>query len=528
MKFIDPVADGLARGWQVTDASTLKDHLQLDADVAVLGSGIGGVLAAAQLAQAGAKVILLEEGGLFPSRDFRLDERRAYADLYQDNTFRQTTDKGISVFLGRCVGGGSISSWTTMQRTPLLTLDWWQRELGLAEMSTVALEPWFTQAEQLLNVGEWSEMPNVANERLAAGCRKLGLDTVPVQRSVLGCQNLGYCGLGCPTNAKLSALNILVEALEAGCRLITRCRVERLVAGEGGQSIKLAGGVALDQTGRPNGHRVTIRATQFVLAAGAIGSPAIMLRSKLVDPLKLTGDRIFVHPSCLSLARFADITEPWKGAPQSVGCEHFLNQFPLSSALGYGLGVVPLHPVMTARLMPGFGENYMRWMQRLPHLQMLQAALRDGFGDASQGGRLRLREDGTPELIYTLTDGIWEGVRRGWLSMAELQFAAGAVEVLTLHESAKPVKNWQAAQQVIDSLPVVAGQARLISTQAMGGMAMGKDERNGVVSNVGQHFQWLNLTVMDGSVMPTGVGAMPQLTVLALACRAINGLKQRI
>ena len=119
MKFTDPIADGRVRGWRIDDASTFKEHTQIDADIAVLGSGIGGVLAAARLAEAGAKVVLLEEGGLHSSRDFRLNERLAYADLYQDNAARQTTDKGISVLQGCCVGGGSVIGWTTMQRAPL-------------------------------------------------------------------------------------------------------------------------------------------------------------------------------------------------------------------------------------------------------------------------------------------------------------------------------------------------------------------------------------------------------------------------
>lgn len=527
MTVIDPIAIGRERGWRIDDAATFREHTQIDADVAILGSGIGGVLAAARLSAAGAKVVLLEEGGLYSSRDFRPDERRAHADLYQDNAARQTTDKGINLLQGRCVGGGSVVGWTQMQRAPLLTLEWWRSRLGLSDMLSAALEPWFIQAEQLLNVGDWMQPPNATNNLLAAGCRKLGYAWAPTRRNVNGCQDLGYCGLGCPINAKQSALSLLPMAMDAGCRLITRCRVERLVPDEAGKGIAMAGGQALDAAGRPTGHTVTVRARQYLLAAGTVGSPAIMLRSKLTDPLKLTGARLFLHPASLSLARYPQAVEPWRGAPQSVYSDHFLGKQPLDGAFGYGLSVVPLHPLLAAVLLPGFGDEYARRMRALPHLQLLQAPLRDGFSDASRGGRLRLREDGTPELDYPLTDAVWEGVRRAWLSMAEVQFAAGAAEVLTLHESAKPVTSWSAAQQMIDSLPVVSGQARLLSTQLVGGMAMGKDEQNGVVSSIGQHFQWPNLTVVDASVLPTGLGAPSQLTVLALACRAVAALQER-
>lgn len=528
MTAIDPIAIGRAHGWRIDDAATGREHSQIDADVAILGSGIGGVLAAARLAASGAKVVLLEEGGLYSSRDFRLDERRAYAELYQDNAARQTTDKGITLLQGRCVGGGSIVGWTQMQRAPLLTLEWWRSRLGLSDMHSAALAPWFAQAEQLLNVDDWKQPLNAANQLLAAGCEQLGYSWAQARRNVNGCQNLGYCGLGCPTNAKQSALSLLPAALDAGCRLITHCRVERLVPDKTGKGIAMAGAQALDAAGRPLGHTVTVRARQYVLAAGAVGTPAIMLRSKLTDPLKLTGARLFLHPASLSLARYPQAVTPWHGAPQSVYSDHFLGKQPVDGAFGYALSVLPLHPLLAAVLLPGLGDEYARRVRTLPHLQLLQAPLRDGFSEASQGGRLRLREDGAPELDYPLTDAVWEGVRRAWLSMAELQFAAGASEVLTLHESAKPVGSWPAAQQMIDSLPVISGQARLLSTQLVGGMAMGKDEQNGVVSSHGQHFQWPNLTVVDASVLPTGLGAPPQLTVLALACRAVAALQKRL
>ena len=118
----DPVRDGLARGWSVVDATTLREDVTLETDVAVVGTGAGGGIAAEILADAGLRVLLIEEGPLRSSRDFHMRESEAYRDLYQESAARKTADKAINIFQGRCVGGGTTVNWTSSFRTPLTTL----------------------------------------------------------------------------------------------------------------------------------------------------------------------------------------------------------------------------------------------------------------------------------------------------------------------------------------------------------------------------------------------------------------------
>ncbi len=60
--------------------------------------------------------------------------------------------------------------------------------------------------EERLSIAPWPVAPNENNDILRRGCEKLGIPAAAIRRNVRGCWNLGYCGMGCPTNAKQSML----------------------------------------------------------------------------------------------------------------------------------------------------------------------------------------------------------------------------------------------------------------------------------------------------------------------------------
>ncbi|HEY4139465.1 MAG TPA: GMC family oxidoreductase N-terminal domain-containing protein, partial [Casimicrobiaceae bacterium] len=121
----DPVRAGVANGWNVIDASTLESSRTIEADVVIVGTGAGGGVTAEILADAGFNVVLIEEGPLKSSTDFRMREAEAYPELYQESAARKTKDKAISILQGRCVGGGTTVNWTSSFRTPPATLMYW-------------------------------------------------------------------------------------------------------------------------------------------------------------------------------------------------------------------------------------------------------------------------------------------------------------------------------------------------------------------------------------------------------------------
>ncbi len=528
MSFPDPVTEGLRRGWAVLDADAQSLPAEAQFDVVIVGTGAGGGTTAEILSRAGLRVLLVEEGPLRSSRNFRMHESEAYPQLYQESAARRTKDQAIGILQGRCVGGSTTVNWTSSFRTPAGTLAFWRDRHGLAGFDAQAMAPWFARMEQRLSIAPWAVTPNQNNDILRRGAERLGLGTSPIARNVNGCLNLGYCGVGCPTNAKQSMLvTTIPSALDAGATLYARARAARLVV-ENERAVALDIDW-LDATGtRPSGRRTRARAAHFVLAGGAIASPALLMRSDAPDPHRLLGTRTFLHPVVVSAAVFDEIVGGWAGAPQSVYVDHFLHDAPIDGPIGYKLEAPPIHPVLFATTMTGFGAEHRRRMLDFAHKQATIALLRDGFHERSPGGRVELRDDGSPVLDYPLDDFVLEGGRRALLSMAEIQFAAGARTVQPAHELSAAYPSWREARKAIAALPMKPLLARVVSAHVMGGCRFGVDAARGVVDPDGVHWQWRNVSVHDGSLFPTSIGANPQLSVYGFAARLASGLAQRL
>lgn len=519
----DPIAAGIAKGWKIVDAATLAQDRSLEADVVIVGSGAGGGVTAEILARSGLSVIVVEEGALKSSRDFRMREAEAYPALYQESAARKTADKGINILQGRTVGGSTTVNWTSSFRTPPATLDWWRRHYALPDATPEALAPWFAMMEARLHIADWPGAPNENNDVLRRGAERLGIPTGLIRRNVNGCWNLGYCGMGCPTNAKQSMLvTTIPAALDQGATLVTRARAQQLVIQ--GERIEELLCQALDAPGiLPTGRVLRLRARHYVVAGGAINSPALLLRSRAPDPSGLLGRRTFLHPTIISAAFFPQRVDAWAGAPQTVYSDHYLAG-PMDGPIGYKLEAPPLHPVLLATTMNGFGESHAAMMRDFPHLAGMLALLRDGFHDEAPGGAVRLRGDGSPELDYPLTGYLWDGARRALLTMAEIQFAAGASSVQPAHEMARRYGSWREAKDAIAGLPQGLQLTRVASAHVMGGCAMSGDERLGVTTPEGRYRGLANLSVHDGSLFPTSLGANPQLTIYGLAAKLAGGL----
>lgn len=315
MSLTDRIAQGLEAGWKVTDGATLTQDQTHEADVVVIGTGAGGGTTAEILAKSGLSVILVEEGRLYHQKDFRMDELTSYANLYQEGMSRVTKDGAISVLQGRCVGGSTTVNWTSSFRTPDATLNYWVDSFGLDGLSPDAMAPWFEGREQRHSMAPWQMPPNLNNDILRQGCDKLGYQWHIIPRNVKGCWNLGYCGMGCPVNAKQGALLTTIPgALDNHARLFHGLRAERLVMDQDRIDHLQASAMSADGV-TPSGVAVRLKARHFVVAASAIGSPGLLLRSDIPDPYGRIGKRSFIHPVNASVARMPEKVEPFYGAP---------------------------------------------------------------------------------------------------------------------------------------------------------------------------------------------------------------------
>ena len=524
----DLFAEGLSRGWKTYNGSRLEQDLTLEADVAIVGTGAGGGTTAEILSAAGYKVLLIEEGPLKTSSDFKMQEAEAYPSLYQEGIGRMSKDGAITIMQGRAVGGTTLVNWTSSFRTPEPTLEHWAKEHNVKGHSPEEMAPWFEKMEQRLGVASWIMPPNANNDVLRAGCDKLGYHWKVIPRNVRGCWNLGYCGMGCPTNAKQSMLVTTIPAtLEKGGELLYLARADKLLI-EGDKVTGIQCQAMDDRCVAPTGRTITVKARHYILSGGGINTPAILLRSNAPDPHKRAGKRTFIHLVNFSAAQFEQVVNPFFGAPQSIYSDHFQWDDGTTGRMSFKLEVPPMQPAITATLLGRFGiDNAMR-MEQLPHTNAMLALLRDGFHPESAEGTVELRGDGSPVLDYQMTDYTWDGIRRAFHTMADIQFAAGAKSVLPLHADADYVKTLGEAKTLIDGLSMEIYRTRLGSAHVMGGCAMGEDPTQAVTDSLGRHHHLSNLSIHDGSLFPTSIGANPQLSVYGLTAQLASQLADRL
>jgi len=498
----------------------LTHDVDRSCDVCVIGSGAGGSAVAEFLCAQGKDVVLLEEGGYHTRREFDLNEARAYTHLYQEFANRATNDHSITILQGRSVGGGTTVNWTSCFRTPRRILDHWRDVHGIVGLTEETLTPHWEFFERRLNIQKWPlEQINRNNRLLWDGLGALGYHRDLIPRNVHRCANLGYCGLGCPIDAKQGALVTLIpDAVEKGLTVYADTAAVELKLQE--RSVIEVRGQVLDRLRKPSGKKVIIRPKKVAVAGGAINSPALLLRSGLTSHGRV-GRRTFLHPVMVSAALFAEPVEGFYGAPQSVYSKEFIDRGP--DKHGFFIEVPPIHPMLASSL-GGFGQPLHELMARLSYVQAMIGITVDGLLPGDEGGTIGLRDGGRRlDIQYPLKEHNREAFRAALREQARLQFAAGALEVYTPNTQPRVLRSLKDLG-VIDSAPMEPTTMKVVTAHQMGGCAMGPREETSVVD---PHFRFWgldNLYVTDGSVLPTSLGVNPQLTIYGLARLAAQKL----
>ena len=497
-----------ASGLRVHQASDVtRDHLQLEADVVIVGSGAGGAVSAYELAKRGMKVLVLEAGPYVPSKDFTENFTDSLDTLYQDHGSQSNSDGDLLVLQGACVGGSTVVNGCVCFRTPDFILQDWQRDFGLSELTVDELAPYFDEVEKNLAVHDNGEHEIPRHGRLIrAGANRLGWSVKPLKRNIRQCGLTGHCLSGCKTERKQSMLvTYLPWAAAHGAQIYADTRVEKIVTREG-----KASGVEAIIT-RHDGTvaaTLSVSAPRVILAAGAVQTPLLLLKSGLANRSGQVGKNFACHPSLYVPARYPEPVYPWRGAMLGVYVDEFMHPdkggFVLEDG---GAGLVEL----TMAAEPGTGKPFMDYMANAKYLAGLVTLIHDhNVGSIEWDGERK-------KINYKLSDTDFPSMQRALKAAARLHLAAGASDVPASDQ--RIIRNEADIDSQVDSLENQPQHLRMVSYHPQGTCRMGADPDHSVVAANGQSHDVPGLYVADASLLPTSIIVNPQITVYALATR---------
>ncbi len=463
----------------------------LHANVCIIGAGAGGAVVAAELAEGGADVVVLEQGPHHDPDGFTAQPSQMLARLYRDGA--QTLTLGtppVVLPLGGGLGGTTLVNSGTCFRTPGHVLERWRREFGL-RLDSETLDACFRRVEEALSVDEVT--PELAGRNAAVarrGAEALGWSHGYLRRNARGCVGSGVCVFGCPTSAKQhTGITYVPRAERAGARIQTGVTVRRIDV-RGGR----VRGVRAD--------RLEVHAPRVVVAAGTIHTPLLLGANGLAGGSGQLGHNLSIHPATAAFALMDDVVDMAKGVPQSF----YIDEFASEGIVFEGVAGPPSYAAMA---LPLQGERHAAAMRSYRHLAQLGLMVSD-----SSRGHVRMFA-GRPLIRYSLDDGDLARFRTGLRRLHELFAGAGAREIyLPLPEGVAPER-------------ARAKDLRLFAFHPLGTARADADAGRGVVNSDLRLHDVEGLYLADGSVLPSALGVNPQITIMALATRLAYHLLQR-
>ncbi|MFG2727837.1 GMC family oxidoreductase N-terminal domain-containing protein [Streptomyces canus] len=506
----------------LTLRSTAPDEV-LTYDAVVVGSGSGGGVAAAVLAEAGRRVLVLEAGGYHAEADFRLTELDAYQRLFLRGGFFPTADGMVNMVAGGTVGGGSTGNWSNSVPLPPRLRERWAEEFGLADVATPEFDEHTSAVMTRIRANDKVAFQNGPHQKLAAGANALGWSYRTTKLNIdperFDTQLSGFSGLGDATGAKQGTMRtFLQDACDAGAEILIRARARTVLVDNG-----RAAGVEADILGEDGTplHRVTIKAPTVVVSCGSLETPALLLRSGIGGPS--VGTRLRVHPAGLATGLYGDEDlAPFSG-PAQAG---LMNEFGGEDGPAYGFLVEGVQQF------PGLYASVTPWTSAAEHkgLTARYRARADWVFLVEDHGTGTVTIDAAGEAVHTypLDDEVDQRTfRSAAAACVRMHEAAGADTVFV---AGQPFAPWRRGDDLdaflarLEELPLGHAGLPVFSAHQMGSAAMGTDPQASVADVHGQLHDVPGVWIADASAMPTCSAVNPMVTTMTVARRTAFGI----
>ncbi len=487
----------------------------LSADACVIGSGAGGGVIAAELAAAGRSVLVLEMGGYRNESDFRQLELPGMFELYLGGGLASSEDGSIAILAGSTLGGGTVVNYMNCIRTPEHIRREWAA-MGIEGIDEPAYEEHLDAVWKRLGVSDTATSQNRTHKRMIEACEELGYAHRSLTRNTdVSCEDpatCGYCFTGCQKGCKQSTMKtFLQDASDAGARAVVGARAERILV-ESGRAIGVEATVT-HADGTTSALRVD--APTVVLAAGAIESPAVLLRSGIGGPA--AGRHLRLHPASLVAGVYEQPIEGWIGQIQSALSDQFKH---CEGEHGFLIEATTVAPAIVAMSMPWEdGLAHKRLLSKLAHIAPFISVARD-HGE----GRVVIDAHGRAVTQWSFADETDARLfHRAMVELARMQRAAGAKEIVTFYQ--QPALSWREGEDfdaflaAIEQGSLEANDIAAFTAHQMGSCRMGSDPAESVADGRGQLHDTAGVWIGDASAFPTAPGVNPMISIMALAHR---------
>jgi choline dehydrogenase-like flavoprotein len=468
----------------------------LKSDIVVIGSGPGGSLTSALLAEAGRDVTILERGPHL--------QLSSCAPFSQTEMIQKYRNCGITVAFGKpkisyiegcCVGGGSEINSGLYHRTPTDILTTWSKNFHVDELDNDSLLSYFKITESDLNV---SLMPHgtlpLASLKLNEGALALGWDSKEVPRW------FKYSTDGKGTKQSMTQ-TMIPRALSAGGKLNPGVRVDRLQ--RLGDYWHIQGVIDNEYL---DGKKKTfaMQARNVFVCAGAIATPQLLQRSGIG---RMAGKTLHMHPSIKLVARFPDQVN---GLDMGVPV-HQVKEFSPRFSFGCSISTPPY--LSLAMIDVPNGQEIVR--SHWPNMAIYYSMVTDGCG--SVDNKVWAHD---PFVKYDLGKAGFHNTLDGLERLGECLFEAGATVLYPSVQGASPIRNKSELRRFRYELS--ADRLNLMTIHLFSTCPMGENLNRCVTNSFGKVHGADGLYLNDASILCGALGVNPQGTIMAIARRNVD------